>query len=158
MKCDDVRRILSEGYKDNGLGEQEKERVHSHLRECPECRQFHLSVEQVFAVLSGAKRSISPPDRVWDKIQVQVSASDDRIGIVALMDVLARSFRALKPLPAIAGAALLILAITSMGYYRAYERSLNENYVKEQIRYLLSAENGEASMSGLGTSIEEFFL
>ena len=75
MLCRDVKRVVS-FFIDGSLGEQKRQDVDSHLKECPEC-VTRLQIERrlrTFVKSRFARMSDSAPDRLRRRLQRSIRA------------------------------------------------------------------------------------
>ena len=99
MQCDEVRPRL-EAYIDGELGERDREQLHDHLADCPECGAEAAALQR----LRDGIRQAAPSHRAPEAFRSQIRS--------ALRQQAATSARRVRPAPGwLAYAASLLLAV-----------------------------------------------
>ena len=74
--CKNFRDLILMDYMDKEIDGETKVRVDSHLRVCPECRQFAQEVENDLTVPFKKIGRETVPDHVWASIKSRIEKED----------------------------------------------------------------------------------
>lgn len=102
MRCQQVRKKLAE-YQLGGLKPSEREAIAAHLRECADCARELEALSRLDDLFTPIDQ-VNAPDDLWERVQPRL-----RPRRVPWWEALA-----VRPRPAIAAAAAILLAVLSV--------------------------------------------
>ncbi|MBF0253243.1 MAG: zf-HC2 domain-containing protein [Candidatus Omnitrophica bacterium] len=164
MKCKQIRDLILTDYIDNEADKNILSSVESHFASCRECKEFYMAVKETIDRPLRESVDLAPSEKVWMNIKrsIEERTCADTENVTEGLDIFGflRNIKwIIKPAYALA-AMLLIFTVGEIKYYNVKEAGLNNEFIQENINYLLgvNANEEENGAEGFGTGIEEYFL
>lgn len=134
MKCDEIKLEIS-ALLDGSLAASDAERVQSHCRRCPGCRDFLEEQRQLISFLRTNDVQLEPSSHLWYQIRERIETQP---GVAKTSDS-SNSWWALLRIPrwayaSVAAAALLLLSFLLIDFH---ENQNQERYLAELESYTL---------------------
>ena len=152
MNCKKVKELLMTDYVDGELRTDIRSKIKEHLAGCSDCRTLEEALQRKAVEPFRNAQKFQAPDIVWEGIKEAIATPES-----APVFIIRRSAFALAVV-----AALIFLTIIFARPFFISPGPVAE-YVQEQaafFAYLDTSANGfmDEEDTGLGTSIEEYFL
>jgi anti-sigma factor RsiW len=156
MFCSKVKDLLTTDYLDGRLQEAQAEEVRAHLAHCPSCAKLEKEL-QAQRLLFQQVIPEQPPQQVWENIRETIIAERlVREGRGSLLERLKDRLWQPRPALALASAfAVILMVIIFAGNFISKKAPLP---AADNTELLATYDLNGDSISGFGTSIEEYFL
>jgi anti-sigma factor RsiW len=133
MRCEEVRELLLSDYIDGELDAAAAALVKEHVGACASCAALEARVRGQAVAPFRAAREAAPPKRVWKAVERRITGPAARGGVFAGLGGALRGFFALPQLrPAIAAAAVALIAAFLIGYQRYDSERSIAMYIEEE--------------------------
>ena len=159
MKCKKIKELITSDYIDGELKGVLKEKVEEHLGKCASCRAYEEVLRKNVALPLRRAEELTPPEEVWSNIKERIE-SEERVNVfLEWGDRIRDALSLRRPVFAAAVAMTLILIAAVFTSVNLSGRNRLNNYLEDQVDYLLSIDIGEANGDvSFGTAIEEYFM
>ena len=158
--CEKFRDLILTGYVDNEIDKETREQVDSHVRVCPECREFAQEVEKNLVAPFKSLGHEEVPGDVWSAIKDRIEQGDsssDKVKI--LIDRWMEFFSFPRLATVVASFVVLVLVGFAVMRYQGTQQAK----AQEQGKYLVYLLGNMDVLGGkedddLQTPIEKYFL
>ncbi len=161
MKCKKIRGLLLTDYLDGQMSQVRKADMEKHMAGCPACKKFSLDAEKIASGLFTNVEKSFPEDFIWHRIKEDIIRQGEKKP--SFTDALVERLRGFRfiPKPALAFATALILLILSGVATKLIVTSQAPMGKYAEAFDYVTGTRGDVfgdNETGLGTSIEEYFL
>lgn len=160
MTCKKIQGLLKSDYLDGELSREVTQEITEHLKLCADCRRLKEELEAARMLFQKATRH-QPPERVWQNIReaiIQERLTEESRESRPLRERVTERFWLPRPAFALASVCTaIVLVVLASGLIKTRQPQGTETDQQNMAEYRLGDGNDELA-SGLGTTIEEYFL
>ena len=151
--CKEIQDLILTDYIDGQADQETKSHVENHLLACADCRVFAQEVKANLVVPFERAQRQTVPAHLWNSIKEKIE-EEQYARAPDFLDRLLDLFSS-RLAPVLASLAVLIV----VGSFVFHDRLVKHAREEAQGKYLASLLSpAEDNTSGLGTTIEEYFL
>ena len=156
MRCDRVNDFLMTDYFDGIVNVETQKAVKEHFSVCASCRETEQALAAARASLRRASR-LEPPVKVWENIRSRIledSLNEKPKNLTGWF----RSLFVPKPIFAASTVMAIVLAVLALNFAAFRRQVVTGSNGEETINLYHNGYQEDASITDLGTDIEEYFL
>ncbi|MFA6320309.1 MAG: zf-HC2 domain-containing protein [Candidatus Omnitrophota bacterium] len=161
MNCKKIRQVILTDYLDGEMDAKGKSLIDEHMAKCPVCKSFYLNVKKASEEVFLNAKCANPPEYVWRRIKEGILSEREKKKsfVPDILSGLKSILYIPKPAFAIASVLILVIAIGTMAHFRSgYNRAAAEQLDYFNYLTVSSADASANNSTGLGTTIEKYFM